>query len=406
MDNFNQYRADFPILKTEIYNRPLVYLDNAATTQKPQRVIDAISDYYLSTNSNVHRGLHYLSEKATAAQEQARQVVQKYLNARSPREIIFTKGTTDSINLVAFSFGEAFIQPGDEIIVSEMEHHSNFVPWQLLCERKGATLKVIPFDDNGELRMDVYAQHLSEKTRLVAVNYVSNSLGTINPVREIITKAHEAGAVVLIDGAQSVQHIPTDVQALDCEFFCFSGHKIYGPTGIGVLHGKEEWLDKLPPYQSGGEMIHRVSIEKTTFSELPFKFEAGTPNIAGIIGLGEALSYVSSVGVPDIAEHENELLQYATEKMSAIDGLRIFGNAPLKTSVISFLVDGIHHYDMGSLLDKMGIAVRTGHHCTQPVMDHFHIEGTVRASLALYNNTQDIDSLADGILKVKKITGQ
>jgi cysteine desulfurase/selenocysteine lyase len=406
MDNFSKYRDDFPILQTEIYNRPLVYLDNAATTQKPQCVIDTISDYYLSTNSNVHRGLHYLSEKATAAQEAARQIVQGYLNARSAREIIFTKGTTDSINLVAFSFGEGFIQPGDEIIVSEMEHHSNFVPWQLLCERKSAILKVIPFDDNGELRMDVYAQHLSDKTRLVAINYVSNSLGTINPVREIITKAHEAGAVVLIDGAQSVQHIPTDVQALDCEFFCFSGHKIYGPTGIGVLYGKEKWLDKLPPYQAGGEMIHQVTVEKTTFSELPFKFEAGTPNIAGIIGLGEALSYVSEVGIPDIAEHENELLQYATEKMSAIDGLRIFGTAPLKTSVVSFLVDGIHHYDMGTLLDKMGIAVRTGHHCTQPIMDHYHIEGTVRASLALYNNTQDIDTLVDGILKVKQITRQ
>ena len=406
MHNHTTYRDHLPHLQTEIYARPLIYLDNAATTQKPQRVIDAISDYYLSTNSNVHRGLHYLSEKATAAQENARQIAQRYLNARSAREIIFTKGTTDSINLVAFSFGEGFVQPGDEIIVSEMEHHSNFVPWQLLCERKGATLKVIPFDDNGELRMDVYAEHLSEKTRLVAVNYVSNSLGTINPVREIITKAHEAGAVVLIDGAQSVQHIPTDVQALDCEFFCFSGHKIYGPTGIGVLYGKEEWLDRLPPYQAGGEMIHQVTVEKTTFSELPFKFEAGTPNIAGIIGLGEALSYVSEVGVPDIAEHENELLQYATEKMSAIDGLRIFGTAALKTRVISFRVDGIHHYDMGTLLDKMGVAVRTGHHCTQPIMDHYHIEGTVRASLALYNNTQDIDTLVDGILKVKQITGQ
>jgi len=406
MDNLTKYRDDFPILQTEIYGRPLVYLDNAATTQKPQCVIDAITDYYLSTNSNVHRGLHYLSEKATAAQEGARQIAQGYLNAQSPREIIFTKGTTDSINLVAFSFGEGFVHPGDEIIISEMEHHSNFVPWQLMCERKGATLKVIPFDDNGELRMDVYAQHLSEKTRLVAVNYVSNSLGTINPVREIITKAHDAGAVVLIDGAQSVQHIPTDVQALDCEFFCFSGHKIYGPTGIGVLYGKEEWLDKLPPYQAGGEMIHQVTVEKTTFSELPFKFEAGTPNIAGIIALGQALSYVRSVGVPDIAEHENELLQYATEKMSAIDGLRIFGTAPLKTSVISFLVNGIHHYDMGTLLDKMGVAVRTGHHCTQPVMDHYHIEGTVRASLALYNNTHDIDTLVDGIIKVKQITGQ
>ena len=406
MDNLTKYRDDFPILQTEIYGRPLVYLDNAATTQKPQCVIDAITDYYLSTNSNVHRGLHYLSEKATAAQEGARQIAQGYLNAKSPREIIFTKGTTDSINLVAFSFGEGFVHPGDEIIISEMEHHSNFVPWQLLCERKSATLKVIPFDDNGELRMDVYAQHLSEKTRLVAVNYVSNSLGTINPVREIITKAHDAGAVVLIDGAQSVQHIPTDVQALNCEFFCFSGHKIYGPTGIGVLYGKEEWLDKLPPYQAGGEMIHQVTVEKTTFSELPFKFEAGTPNIAGIIALGQALSYVRSVGVPDIAEHENELLQYATEKMSAIDGLRIFGTAPLKTSVISFLVNGIHHYDMGTLLDKMGVAVRTGHHCTQPVMDHYHIEGTVRASLALYNNTHDIDTLVDGILKVKQITGQ
>jgi len=406
MDNITQYREDFPILKTEIYSRPLVYLDNAATTQKPQRVIDAITDYYLTSNSNVHRGLHYLSEKATAAQEGARQIVQHYLNAQFPREIIFTKGTTDSINLVAFSFGEGFVHPGDEIIVSEMEHHSNFVPWQLMCERKGAILKVIPFDDDGELRMDVYEQHLTEKTRLVAVNYVSNSLGTINPVREIITKAHDAGVVVLIDAAQSVQHIPTDVQALDCEFFCFSGHKIYGPTGIGVLYGKEGWLDKLPPYQAGGEMISQVTIEKTTFSELPFKFEAGTPNIAGIIGLGEALSYVSSVGVPDIAEHENELLQYATEKMSAIDGLRIFGTSPLKTSVISFLVDGIHHFDMGTLLDKMGVAVRTGHHCTQPVMDHYHIEGTVRASLALYNNTHDIDTLIDGILKVKQITGQ
>ncbi len=405
MDNLTKYRDDFPILKTEVYGRTLVYLDNAATTQKPQQVIDTITDYYLSTNSNVHRGVHYLSEKATAEQEQSRQIVQKYLNARSPREIIFTRGTTESINLVAFSFGEGFIQPGDEIIVSELEHHSNFVPWQLLCQRKGAILKVIPFDEQGELRMDIYDQLLSENTRLVAVNYVSNSLGTINPVREIIAKAHAAGAVVLIDGAQSVQHIPTDVQELDCEFFCFSGHKIYGPTGIGVLYGKEEWLDKLPPYQAGGEMIHQVTIEETTFSELPFKFEAGTPNVAGIIGLGQALNYVNSVGIPNIAEHENELLNYATEKMNAIDGLRIFGTAPLKTSVISFLVDGIHYFDMGTLLDKMGVAVRTGHHCTQPVMNHFHIEGTVRASLALYNNKSDIDTLVEGIHRVKKITG-
>ena len=396
-------RNDFPIFQTDGQDNGLVYLDSGATTQKPQAVIDALVNYYTQFNSNVHRGNYTLSVRATEAHEAARKRIQNYINAAHDHEIIFTRGTTEAINLVAFSFGEAFIQPGDEIIVSQMEHHSNFVPWQLLCQRKGAIFKLLPFDEQGELQLDVFQELLSSKTRLVALNHVSNSLGTVNPLEKIIPMAHAAGAAVLIDAAQSVQHIEHDVQALDCDFYAFSGHKMYGPTGIGVLYGKESWLEKLPPFQSGGDMIDYVSVEKTTFNKLPFKFEAGTPNIAGAIGLAAAIDYLNDFNHAELKVYEDELLAYTREELGTIKGLTIYGNAKRRSSILSFNVEGIHHYDLGVLLDAYGIAVRTGQHCTQPIMDRLGIDGTVRASLALYNNKTDIDALVKGILRAKKM---
>ncbi len=404
--NIQKIRADFPILHTKVHGKPLVYLDNAATTQKPQAVIDAILNYYTTYNSNIHRGTHHLSNFATEAHESARKTVQMYLNAASDREIIFTRGTTESINLVAFSFGEAFVNPGDEVIVTEMEHHSNFVPWQMMCERRKAHFRVIPLDVNGELKLDVLEGLLSDKTRIVAFNHVSNSLGTINPAKQIIAMAHKAGAAVLVDGAQSVQHVDHDVQELNADFYAFSGHKIYGPTGIGVLYGKEQWLNAMPPYQGGGEMIDQVSIEKTTYNQIPFKFEAGTPNIVGPIGLAAALDYLSDLSFNEIREYEDDILTYGRQELSKIDGLTIYGSPNHHTSILAFNVAGIHHYDLGTLLDTQGIAVRTGQHCTQPIMTALGVEGTVRASLALYNTREEIDALVAGIHKVKKMLGK
>jgi cysteine desulfurase / selenocysteine lyase len=403
--DINKIRSDFPILKTSVNGKPLVYLDNAATTQKPQSVIDAITDYYTHYNSNIHRGTHHLSNLATEAHEAARKTVQQYINAQHEHEVIFTRGTTEAINLVAYSFGEAFVNPGDDVIVTEMDHHSNFVPWQMMCERRGANFHVVPFDENGDLKLDVYQDLLSEKTRIVAFNHVSNSLGTINPAREMIQMAHEVGAAVLVDAAQSVQHIDHDVRALDADFYAFSGHKIYGPTGIGVLYGKEKWLDAMPPYQGGGEMIDLVTIEKTTYNKLPFKFEAGTPNIVGPIGLAVAIDYLNSMDFTDIMAHEDDALNYGREQLLSIDGLKIYGNAKHRTSILAFNIDGVHHYDLGTLLDTHGVAVRTGHHCTQPIMQALGIEGTVRASLALYNTREDIDALVLAMHKVLKLLG-
>lgn len=405
MFDIDSIRADFPILGEKIYGKRLVYLDSGATTQRPLQVIRKMNEYYLKYNSNVHRGVHYLSNKCTDANEEARSVIRDFIRAASDKEIIFTRGTTESINLVAHSFGEAFVREGDEIIVTEMEHHANIVPWQMLCERKKARLKVIPFKDNGELDLTQLDGLLTERTRLVGVAYVSNVLGTVNPVKEIIAKAHAAGAKVLIDGAQAIQHIPVDVQELDCDFFVFSGHKIYGPTGVGVLYGKEELLNQMPPWQGGGEMIKQVRFEKTTYNELPFKFEAGTPDFIGIIGMGEAVKYVQSVGLEDIGTYEHDLLSYAMEQLHLIPGMRIFGEALYKSSVISYAVGNIHHSDMGILLDKMGIAVRTGQLCAEPVMQHYQVTGMVRASLAMYNTREEIDILCEGIRKVAKMFG-
>ena len=399
--NSDRIRSDFPILRETVNGKPLVYLDNAATTQKPQAVIDAITDYYTHYNSNIHRGTHHLSNRATEAHEAARKTVQAYINAEHDHEIIFTRGTTESINLVAFSFGEAFVNPGDDVIVTEMEHHSNFVPWQMMCERRGANFRVIPLDEKGGLRLDVFKNLLSDRTRIVAFNHVSNALGTINPAVEIISMAHDAGAAVLVDAAQSVQHIDHDVQALDADFYAFSAHKIYGPTGIGVLYGKEKWLNAIPPYQGGGEMIDQVSIERTTYNKLPFKFEAGTPNIAGPIGLAAALNYLNALDFQAIRAHEDDVLEYGREKLSEIPGLTLYGNTDQRTSILAFNIEGIHHYDLGTLLDTRGVAVRTGHHCTQPIMTAFGIDGTVRASLAIYNTREDIDALEEGIYKVR-----
>jgi len=392
-------RSDFPILQREVYNKPLVYLDNAATTQKPRQVIDKITASYYHANANIHRGVHHLSQLATEAHETARRTVQQFLHAHSSSEIIFTRGTTDAINLVASSFSKACMKPGDEVIVSAMEHHSNIVPWQL----QEAELKVIPLKENGELDMEAYARLFSERTRLLAVTHISNVLGTINPVGELIRIAHSHGVPVLIDGAQAVAHLPVDVQALDADFYVFSGHKIYAPTGIGVLYGKEKWLDRMPPYQGGGEMITSVSFEKTTFNTLPYKFEAGTPDFIGSTGLEEALHYVGSFGWEDVHHHEETLLNYATERLNAIGGVRIIGQSPHKSGVISFLVDTIHPYDMGMLLDRLGIAVRTGHHCAEPLMKILGIEGTVRASFALYNTIEEIDTFIAGIEKIRKM---
>lgn len=396
-------RKDFPILEHKIYDKPLIYFDNGATTQKPRCVVEKIENGYYNVNANIHRGVHFLSQAATEAHEEARRTVQQFLNARSSHEIIFTRGTTEAINLIASSFTDACLSAGDEVIVSAMEHHSNIVPWQLQAARKGITLKVIPIDEKGELRMDVYRELFSERTKLVSVMHVSNVLGTVNPVKEIIDIAHRHDVPVLIDGAQAVPHMKVDVQDLDAEFYVFSGHKIYGPTGIGVLYGKEEWLEKLPPYQGGGEMIASVSFEKTTFGELPFKFEAGTPDYIGSTALAEALRYVGRLGMDNIAAYEHELLGYATEKLNAIDDMRIFGQAAEKSGVLSFLVGDIHHYDMGMLLDRLGIAVRTGHHCAQPLMQVLGVEGTVRASFAFYNTKEEIDAFAAGIERVRKM---
>ena len=394
------YRQDFPILSREVYKHPLVYFDNAATTQKPQCVIDAIAHEYAEVNANVHRGIHYLSQQATELHEAARETVRKFINARSTSEIIFTRGTTESINLVAYSFGEAFLKEGDEVILSVMEHHSNIVPWQLLRERKGIVIKVVPMNEAGELDMDAYRTLFTPKTRLVSICHVSNVLGTINPAQEIIRIAHEAGAKVLLDGAQSVPHFAVDVQALDCDFMVFSGHKIYGPTGIGVLYGKEDLLDQLPPYQGGGEMIARVSFEHTTFERLPYKFEAGTPDYVGTHALATALDYISAIGLNRIAAHEEDLTQYAMTQMREIEGMRFFGTAAAKTSVVSFNVGDIHPMDLGTLLDRLGIAIRTGHHCAQPLMARCGVESMARISFGLYNTREEVDSFIKALQRV------
>lgn len=383
-------REQFPTLKLEVNGKPLVYFDNGATSQKPNSVIKVIQKYYESENANIHRGVHYLSQVATDLYETSRKTIQSYINANSSAEVIFTKGTTDCINLVAFSFGET-LQKGDEIIISAMEHHSNIVPWQMLCERKGCVLKVIPINKKGELIFDEYEALLSNKTKLVSITHISNALGTINPIKKIIEKAHSFGAKVLIDGAQSMQHVKIDVQELDCDFFAFSAHKVFGPTGVGVLYGKEEVLNNMPPYQGGGDMIAKVSFEKTTYNELPYKFEAGTPNIAGVIGTGAAFEFLNSLDIELIQKHEEELLHYAHSQLNLIDGIRFIGEAKEKASVISFVIDGVHPFDIGTLLDKQGIAVRTGHHCAQPVMEFFNIPGTIRASFAFYNTIEEID---------------
>lgn len=403
--NVSKIRADFPILTQEVHGKPLVYFDNGATTQKPKCVLDTIAYFHNKINSNIHRGVHKLSVDSTQAYEQARETVRQFINAKSTNEIIFTSGATASINLVAFSFGEAFIFEGDEVIVSEMEHHSNIVPWQLLCERKKAKLKVLPFDDNGDLILEKLDELITKRTKIIAVNHVSNSLGTVNPIKQIIAKAHAHGVKVLVDGAQGAKHGILDVQDLDADFYAISGHKIYGPTGIGVLYGKQELLEQIPPWQGGGDMIATVTFEKTTFNELPFKFEAGTANYVGAAALATAIKYYQSVGIEAAVEYENELLEYATQNLLAIEGVRIIGTAKEKTSIISFLVGNIHPYDVGMILDKMGIAVRTGTHCTEPVMAHFGIDGTVRASLAFYNTTQEIDMLVEGVKRVKQMFG-
>lgn len=396
-------REDFPILSRSVYNKPLIYLDNGATTQKPRQVVESITDEYYSVNANVHRGVHFLSQQATNLHEASRETVRKFINARSISEIVFTRGTTESINLVASTFADSQMKEGDEVIVSVMEHHSNIVSWQLQAARKGIVLKVIPMNDRGELLLDEYEKLFSTRTRLVSVAHVSNVLGTINPVKEMIATAHAHGVPVLIDGAQSIPHMPIDVQDLDADFYVFSGHKVYGPTGIGVLYGKETWLDKLPPYQGGGEMIKNVSFEHTTFNELPFKFEAGTPDYIGSTALAKALDYVSAIGMDKIAAYEHELTVYAMNRLKEIPGMRIFGGAEHKGGVISFLVGNIHHFDMGTLLDRLGIAVRTGHHCAEPLMHRMGIEGTVRASLGLYNTKEEIDALAAGIERVSRM---
>jgi cysteine desulfurase / selenocysteine lyase len=398
-----QVRSDFPILTWQVHGKPLVYLDSAATTQKPQAVIDVITQYYQSLNAPVHRSIHTLGEQATAAYEASRSKARRFLNAASEREIVFVRGTTEAINLVAHSFGRAEIHPGDEIIVSVMEHHSNIVPWQRLCEEKQATLRVIPITAQGELILEEYERLLNPRTRLVAVSHVSNALGTINPVAAIIEKAHSLGVPVLIDGAQAAPHLPLDVQALDCDFYAFSGHKLFGPTGIGILYGKEEWLDRLPPYQSGGEMIESVSFNRTTYNTLPHKFEAGTPDIAGAIGLGAALDYLQRIPLALAREHEQSLLDYATQALSEIDGLRIIGTAAQKCGVLSFVIDGIHPHDIGTILDDSGIAIRAGHHCAQPLMKRLGLPATARASFAIYNTKADVDCLARALQRVKEM---
>jgi cysteine desulfurase/selenocysteine lyase len=401
--DIDQLRGDFPILTREVYGKRLVYLDNAATTQKPQCVIDKIVAMYTTMNANVHRGVHFLSQEATEEHEASRKVVQQFVNAATPNEIVFTRGATESINLVASSFCNTFCSEGDEILISAMEHHSNIVPWQMQAERLGLQLRVVPINEQGELILEELEKLISPRTRLIAITHISNVLGTVNPIREIIEIAHRKEVPVLIDAAQSVQHTRVDVQALDCDFLVFSSHKIYGPTGVGVLYGKEKWLNALPPYQGGGEMIASVSFEKTTYNSLPYKFEAGTPDYVGTAALATALNYVTSLGLDNIGRYEQELLQYATDKLLTIPGLRIFGNARQKSNVISFLVEGVHPYDMGTLLDRMGIAVRTGHHCAEPLMRVLGIDGTVRASFAFYNTPEEVDLLVEGITRIVKM---
>lgn len=396
-------REDFPILSREVYGKPLVYLDNAATTQKPRQVVDAMVEEYYSVNANVHRGVHYLSQRATDLHEAAREKVRAFIHAGKTEEIIFTRGTTESLNLVASSFCDAFMKEGDEVIVSTMEHHSNIVPWQLQASKKGIVLKVIPMNEKGELLQDAYEQLFTERTKIVSITHVSNVLGTVNPVKEMIAVAHAHGVPVMVDGAQSAPHFAVDVQDLDCDFYAFSGHKMYGPTGVGVLYGKEEWLDKMPPYQGGGEMIEHVTFEKTTFERLPFKFEAGTPDYVATHGLATAIDYITALGMDNISAHEKMLTQYAMQQMATIDGMRFFGEAEGKDAVVSFLVKDIHHLDMGTLLDRLGIAVRTGHHCAQPLMDRLGILGTVRASFALYNTKEEVDALVAGIRRVAQM---
>jgi len=401
--NSQKLRQDFPILSKKINGKPLIYLDNGATSQKPKQVIDAISNYYQTQNANIHRGVHQLSQEITIAYENARVTIQKHLNAALSQEIIFTSGTTESINLVANSFGKKYIKSGDEILISEMEHHSNILPWQMLCEEKGAVLKIIPINEKGELLIEEYKKLLCDKTKIVAVTHVSNTLGTINPVKEMIALAHEKDIPVLIDGAQAVPHIKVDVQALNADFYCFSGHKLYGPTGVGILYGKEKWLNEMPPYKMGGGIIKTVTFEKTEYADLPLKFEAGTPHIEGGIGLAAAIDYVNEIGLENIDAYEYELLEYATAKLSAVEGLRIIGTAKEKASVISFVIEEVHPLDIGTILDKQGIAVRTGHHCTQPLMKYFGIPGTIRASLVFYNTKEEIDVLVNGIQKAIKM---
>lgn len=403
MYDINKVREDFPILSRQIYGKPLVYFDNGATTQKPLCVLDAMRNEYLNVNANVHRGVHYLSQQATDLHEAARETVRKFINAPKVEEVIFTRGTTESLNLVVSSFGDRFLSEGDEVIVSVMEHHSNIVPWQLLAAKKGIAIKVIPMTNEGDVIMEEYEKLFNERTRIVSITQVSNVLGTINPVKEMIRIAHEHEVPVMVDGAQSTPHMKVDVQDLDCDFFAFSGHKIYGPTGIGVLYGKEKWLDEMPPYQGGGEMIESVSFEKTTFEKLPFKFEAGTPDYVATHGLATALNYVTELGLDNIFAHEQELTRYAMEQMKEIPGMRLFGTSQHKDAVISFLVGDIHHLDMGTLLDRLGIAVRTGHHCAEPLMHRLGISGTVRASFALYNTKEEVDALVAGIKRVSQM---
>ena len=403
MFDIQKIREDFPILSRMVYNKPLVYLDNAATTQKPLCVLDAMREEYLNVNANVHRGVHYLSQQATDLHEEARETVRRFINAPSTSEIIFTRGTTEGLNLVAASFTEEMMKEGDEVIVSVMEHHSNIVPWQLQAAKKGIAIRVIPMDETGKLDIEEYEKMFNEHTKLVSVAHVSNVLGTVNPVKQIVKIAHDHGVPAMIDGAQSTPHFRVDVQDIDCDFFVFSGHKMYGPTGIGVLYGKEQWLDKLPPYQGGGEMIESVSFEKTTFERLPFKFEAGTPDYVATHGLAKAIKYIENIGIDNISRHEQELTEYCMKRLEAIDGMRLFGTVKGKDAVVSFLVGNIHHLDMGTLLDRLGIAVRTGHHCAQPLMDRLGIQGTVRASFALYNTKEEIDVLANGIERVAKM---
>lgn len=403
MYDIESIRKDFPILSRTVYDRPLVYLDNAATTQKPREVVEAIVNEYYSVNANVHRGVHFLSQQATELHEQARERVARFVGARSSHEIIFTRGTTESLNLVASSFGEACMKAGDEVILSTMEHHSNIVPWQMLRDRKGIVIKVIPINEAGELDLKAYEELFTPRTRLVSVTHVSNVLGTVNPVKELTAVAHAHDVPILVDGAQSVPHFPVDVTDISCDFLTFSGHKVYGPTGIGVLYGREDWLDRLPPYQGGGEMIAHVTFAQTTYEQLPYKFEAGTPDYVGSNALAVALDYVSRLGMEHIAAHERKLTAYAMERLGAIPGLRVYGQAREKDAVVAFNIEGIHHLDMGTLLDRLGIAVRTGHHCAQPLMERYGVEGMVRASFGLYNTLQEIDTLAEGIERIRKM---